>query len=71
MERRQNSGQRCKIVQDAIRDLMDEIERIVCYLYIRNFDDHEVMKELHIDRKRLKEIKTGIRRKLVEAGIKD
>jgi len=50
---------------------MDEIERIVCYLYIRNFDDYEVMKELHIDRKRLKEIKTGIRRKLVAAGIKD
>lgn len=69
MERRQNGGQRRKIVQDYLKGINDNRIRIVCYLYAQNCDDYEVRKALRITRKQLNEIKAAIRRDLIAAGI--
>ena len=70
MERRQNNGERCKIVQDFLLTIKDDAERTVCYMFLHNYRDAAVCKQLKISRKRLQEIKAEIRRKLVAAGIK-
>lgn len=70
MERRQNTGERCKIVQDYLKTIDDDTERLVCYLYLNNYEDYEVRKQLKIKQKRLEEIKASIRLKLLQAGIR-
>ena len=70
MERRQNNGERCKIVQDFLLTIKDDAERTVCYMYLHNYRDTAVCRQLKISRKKLQEIKAEIRRKLVAAGIK-
>lgn len=70
MERRQNNGERCKIVQDFLLTIKDDAERTVCYMYLHNYRDGAVCRQLKISRKKLQEIKTEIRRKLVAAGIR-
>ena len=70
MERRQNNGERCKIVQDFLQTVEDATERLVCFMFLHNYRDGEVCKQLKITRKRLQEIKDAIERKLVTAGIK-
>ena len=69
MERRQDGGQRRKIVQEYIRSIDNDQERTVCYLYENNYDDYDIRKCLRITQKRLNEIKAEIRKKLVAAGI--
>ena len=71
MERRQDGGQRRKIVQEYIRSIDNDQERTVCYLYVNNYDDFDIRKCLRITRKRLNEIKAEIRKKLVAAGIQE
>ena len=70
MERRQNGGQRRKIVQDYLAGISDDRERLVCYLYVNNFDDYEIRQFMRITQKRLNEIKAVIRKNLIAAGIK-
>ena len=70
MERRQNGGQRRKIVQDYLAGISDDRERLVCYLYVNNFDDFEIRRFMRITQKRLNEIKDVIRKNLIAAGIK-
>ena len=69
MERRQDGGQRRKIVQEYIRSIDNDQERTVCYLYVNNYDEFDIRKCLRITQKRLNEIKAEIRKKLVAAGI--
>ena len=69
MERRQNGGRRRKIVQDYLAGISDDQERIVCYLYVHNYDDFEIRKIMRIAQKRLNEIKAEIRKHLIAAGI--
>ena len=69
MERRQNGGQRRKIVQDYLAGISDDQERLVCYLYVNNYEDFEIRKFMRIAQKRLNEIKAVIREHLVAAGI--
>ena len=71
MERRQDGGQRRKIVQEYIRSIDNDQERTVCYLYVNNYDDYDIRKCLRIPQKRLNEIKAEIRKKLVAAGIQE
>ena len=71
MERRQDGGQRRKIVQEYIRSIDNDQERTVCYLYVNNYDDYDIRKCLRITQKRLNEIKGEIRKKLVAAGIQE
>ena len=69
MERRQNGGRRRKIVQDYLAGISDDQERLVCYLYVNNYEDFEIRKFMRIAQKRLNEIKAVIREHLVAAGI--
>ena len=69
MERRQNGGQRRKIVQEYLAGISDDQERLVCYLYVHNYDDFEIRKIMRIAQKRLNEIKAVIREHLIAAGI--
>ena len=69
MERRQNGGRRRKIVQDYLVGISDDQERLVCYLYVHNYDDYEIRRFMRIAQKRLNEIKAAIRRHLIAAGI--
>ena len=70
MERRQNTGERCKIVQDFLLTIKDDVERTVCYMYLHNYRDAAVRKQLKISQRRLDEIKAELRRKLFAAGIR-
>jgi len=70
MERRQNGGERCKIVQDYLKGINDDQERLVCYLYVKNYDDFEIRRFMRISQKRLNKIKDEIRKNLIAAGIK-
>lgn len=47
------------------------MERLVCFLYLSNYEDGEICWELKIKRKQLKEIKASIRQKLLQAGIRN
>ena len=69
MERRQNGGRRRKIVQDYLAGISDDQERLVCYLYVNNYEDFEIRKFLRIAQKQLNEIKDAIRKHLIAAGI--
>lgn len=69
MERRQNGGRRRKIVQDYLAGIKNDQERLVCYLYMNNYEDFEIRKFLRISRKQLNEIKAVIRKHLIAAGI--
>ena len=70
MERRQNGGRRRKIVQDYLAGIENDQERLVCYLYVNNYEDFEIRKFLRIAQKQLNEIKDAIRKHLIAAGIK-
>ena len=69
MERRQNGGRRRKIVQDYLAGISNDQERLVCYLYVNNYEDFEIRKFMRIAQKRLNEIKAVIREHLIAAGI--
>ena len=69
MERRQNNGERCKIVQDFLLTIKDADERTACYMYLHNYRDVAVRKQLKISQRRLDEIKAELRRRLIAAGI--
>ena len=71
MERRQDGGQRRKIVQEYIRSIDNDQERTVCYLYVNNYDDFDIRKCLRITQKQLNRIKAEIRKKLIAAGIQE
>ncbi len=70
-ERRQNCGHRCKIVQDYVKSIDDDTKRLVCYLFMRNYNDREVCKILRISYKQLKQIKDQITFDLLKAGIRN
>ena len=69
MERKQNNGERCKIVQDFLLTIKDADERTTCYMYLHNYRDDAVRKQLKISQRRLDEIKAELRRRLIAAGI--
>ena len=57
MERRQNGGRQRYIVQQFVKNISDDTERLVCFLYMRNASDREICKQLKISHERLEEIK--------------
>ena len=56
-------------MQDYLAGISDDQERLVCYLYVNNYEDFEIRKFLRIARKQLNEIKSEIREHLIAAGI--
>ena len=69
MERRQNGGLRRRIVRNYLKGITDDRRRLVCYLYVNNYDDFAIRRFLRVAQKRLNEIKAVVRRELVAAGI--
>ncbi len=70
-ERRQNGGFRRKIVQDYVKSVDDDTKRLVCYLFMRNYEDFEIRKILNISKKRFGKIKDQIAFDLLKAGIRN
>ena len=71
MDKRQNGGRRREIVQRFVTTLTDNTERLVCFLYMNNYTDAEVRKELHLDRPRLEAIKLKLAMDMKKAGIRN
>lgn len=54
-----------------MKSIDSNTERLVCFLYQSNYEDGEICRELKIKRKQLKGIKESIRKKLLQAGIRN
>lgn len=70
MERRQNGGRQRDIVQQFVKNISDDTERLVCFLYMRNASDREICKQLKISQERLEEIKLKLAIDMKNAGIR-
>ena len=70
-ERRQNGGRRCQIVQEFVKNISDDTERLVCYLYMHNYTDCEVCKQLKIKPDQLNAIKLKLALGMKKAGIRN
>ena len=69
MERRQNGGQKCRIVQEFVKKITNDTERLVCFLYMKNHDDREIRRVLKLSQKQLNSIKLKLAFDLRNAGI--
>lgn len=70
MERRQNGGRQRYIVQQFVKNIFDDTERLVCFLYMRNASDREICKQLKISQERLEVIKLKLAIDMKNAGIR-
>ena len=70
MERRQNGGRQRYIVQQFVKNISDDTERLVCFLYMRNASDQEIRKQLNITQERLEAIKLKLAIDMKNAGIR-
>jgi hypothetical protein len=70
MERRQNNGERCHIVQKFIEAITDDKTRIVCYMYMKNCTDKEICKQLKCKPADLKLLKLQLAFDLRKVGIR-
>ena len=70
MERRQNGGRKRYIVQQFVKNISDDTERLVCFMYMRNADDKEIRKQLNITQGRLEAIKLKLAIDMKNAGIR-
>ena len=70
MERRQNGGRQRYIVQQFVKNISDDTERLVCFLYMRNASDREICKQLKISQERLEAIKLKLAIDMKNAGIR-
>ena len=70
MEKRQNSGRKRYIVQQFVKNIADDTERLVCFMYMRNADDKEILKQLNITQERLEAIKLKLAIDMKNAGIR-
>ena len=70
MERRQNGGRQRYIVQQFVKNISDDTERLVCFMYMRNASDKEICKQLKISHERLEEIKLKLAIDMKNAGIR-
>ena len=70
MEKRQNSGRKRYIVQQFVKNIADDTERLVCFMYMRNADDKEIRNQLNITQERLEAIKLKLAIDMKNAGIR-
>ena len=70
MERRQNGGRQRYIVQQFVKNISDDTERLVCFMYMRNASDQEIRKQLNITQERLEAIKLKLAIDMKHAGIR-
>ena len=69
MERRQNNGRRCQIVQEFVKGVADDTERLVCFLYLNGYKDGAVRRTLHIGKPKLELMKLKLAFDMKKAGI--
>ncbi|MBO5309164.1 MAG: hypothetical protein J6C40_14290 [Lentisphaeria bacterium] len=53
-----------------MKNISDDTERLVCFLYMRNASDREICKQLKISQERLEEIKLKLAIDMKNAGIR-
>ena len=70
MERRQNGGRQRYIVQQFVKNISDDTERLVCFLYMQNCSDKEICKQLKISQERLEVIKLKLAIDMKNAGVR-
>ena len=70
MERRQNGGRQRYIVQQFVKNIADDMERLVCFMYMRNASDQEIRKQLNITQERLEAIKLKLAIDMKNVGIR-
>lgn len=70
MERRQNNGRRCQIVQAFVMTIENDTERLVCFLYMQNYTDNQVRRQLGINRPGLAALKLKLAIELRQYGIR-
>ncbi|MFI3265520.1 MAG: hypothetical protein R3Y15_00020 [Rikenellaceae bacterium] len=70
MTRRQNDTQRQQIVQEFLATLTDQTERAVCYLFMNNYTDKRVCRQLNLTQHTLELLKLKFALALKQAGIK-
>ena len=70
MERRQNGGRQRYIVQQFVKNISDDTERLVCFMYMRNASDKEICKQLKISQERLEVIKLKLAIDMKNAGVR-
>ena len=70
MGKRQNGGRKRYIVQQFVKNIADDTERLVCFMYMRNADDKEIRKQLNITQERLEAIKLKLAIDMKNAGIR-
>ena len=61
---------RCMIVQQFIRQIDNDQERLICYFYMQEMDDQAIRRQLHIRQTVLDRIKKKLADGLLKAGIK-
>jgi len=67
---RQSDSYRCQIVRQFLLTITDETTRLTCFLYMRGFQDSEILRALRIGKPRLKQIKDQLAFDLLKAGIR-
>ena len=69
MDRRQNNGRRRQIVQEFVKNISDNTERLACFLFMNNYADREVCKLLKIGANTLGMLKLKLAFDMKKAGI--
>lgn len=69
MERRQNNGRCCQIVQEFVMTIEDDSMRLACFFYMKNYTDNQVCSQLGISRPQLAVLKMKLAIELRQAGI--
>ena len=70
MEQRQNGGHRRYIVQQFVLTIEDDQERLVCHLFMANYTETQICRQLKITRTRLSIIKLHLALELKNFGIR-
>lgn len=70
-QRKQNGGRRRQIVQEFVKNINDDTERMVCFLYMNNYSSAEICKRMKIKPADLKAIKLKLAVDLRKVGIEN
>ncbi len=70
MDRRQNIGRRCQIVQEFVKTISSDTQRLVCFLYMKGYVDGEIRRTLRLPGQTLDAVKLQLAFDLKKAGIR-
>ena len=67
---KQDLQTRKKIVNDCLNNIEDPEMRSVCFMLYKNYDEHEISKQLHISKKKVHKLIVRFSVDLLLAGLK-